>query len=116
MKVALRPPCAECPFLKSCVKGWLGADTPQQVWLQVHNENEFGYPCHMDAAKVTAEKGDLQDPNSTEQCAGALLHASKTFKNYTNPDRREGASRLAKMFPKLLNLILGFEFVEHHTI
>lgn len=122
-KLTLRPPCAECPFLKKALPGWLGDDTPQQVWAKVHGDNPFGYPCHMDVdkVKIVADGNDWdhdtwrEDPGSVEQCTGALLHASKTGKMYEDP-WREAARQAMGAMSRRINLtgILGIEFMTHH--
>lgn len=114
MKISLRPPCKECPFLKKSLPGWLGPDTPQNVWAKVHSDGPFGYPCHMDAEKVKADDGDLQDPDSVEQCVGAILHASKTCKMYEDKFKESARKALASAVGT--DSILGMEFVQHHTI
>lgn len=114
MKHVLRPPCRECPFLKKSAPGWLGPDKPETVWARVHGEADFGYPCHMDVEKVKAAGGDLTDEGSVEQCVGALLHAKKTCKRFSDPWREAAKEAIAAVIG--LAGILGFEFREHHTI
>lgn len=111
MKITLRPPCAECPFLKKSAPGWLGSDTPEAVWGQVHSDGQFGYPCHMDVDKIKGE-ADLTDPDSVEQCVGALVHASKTAKSYSDKWREAARGALAKLVPA--DAILGMDFMQHH--
>lgn len=116
MKIVLRAPCRECPFLKKAIKGWLGEDTPEQVWAKVHADTPFGYPCHMDVDEVSESRGEdetwREDPDSVEQCTGALLHAAKTSKSYS--DRFREAARQALKAIIGLDGILGMEFMKHH--
>jgi hypothetical protein len=118
MKFTLRPPCAECPFLKKSLPGWLGPDSPESVWAKVHSDDEFGYSCHMDVDKVAKVNEDADteswrfDPDGTEQCVGALLHAKKTAKSYSDKWREAAREVLSKLIP--LEGILGIEFMAHH--
>lgn len=116
MKIVLRPPCRECPFLKKSIPGWLGADKPEEVWAKVHSDGEFGYPCHMDVDAVAESDGDeecwREDPDSVEQCAGALIHAAMTGKFYS--DRFREAGRQALQLIIGVEGILGMDFMKHH--
>lgn len=110
MKIVMRPPCRECPFRRKALKGWLGPDSPREVWAKVHSDSPAGYPCHMDVAKASDE--DLTDPDSVEQCVGALVHAKKTCKQYSDKWRQAASDALAAIVPA--KGILGIEFMEHH--
>lgn len=113
MKISLRPPCRECPFLKKAIPGWLGSDTPEEVWAQVHTDGEFGYPCHMDVDRAALEPGyDNEDPGSVEQCVGAMLHAKKTAKQYSDPWRQAGVEAVSRVVG--VDGVMGFDFMEHH--
>lgn len=117
MKISLRPPCRECPFLKKSIPGWLGPDTAESVWAKVHGDNEFGYPCHMDVDKVADQTQDdeelwREDPDSVEQCVGALIHAKKTCKSYNDKFRDAARDVLAKLIG--VDAVLGMDFVKHH--
>lgn len=113
MKVTLRPPCRECPFLKKSLRGWLGPDTPEKVWAKVHSDGPYGYPCHMDTEQAIADGSDLMDPNSVEQCVGAILHAKKTGKRYS--DKFKEAAREALSAILGTDGVLGIEFIKHHA-
>ncbi len=120
MKIVLRPPCRECPFLKKSPSGWLGQDSPEEVYAKAHSDGEFGYPCHMDMDRLDKigsldnEYGEWrQDPDSVEQCVGALIHAKITAKCYGDKVREAAREILAKLFGT--SGILGIEFINHHS-
>jgi hypothetical protein len=68
----------------------------------------------MDVETAARNAADFDDPNSVEQCTGALLHASKCTKMYSDKWREAARQALAKLVS--LKNILGMDFVKHHNI
>lgn len=103
--------CKECPFRPTAMKGWLGPHTAEEVFKIVHGEG--GYACHMDTTKA-AKDGRAEDGvpsyDVVEHCAGAMMHANKTFKAYKSPEMAAHQDRVKKQ------KVLGFEFLKHHDI
>ncbi len=73
----LKSPCAECPFKKTALPGWLGPDTPAQVVAQVHSE--AGYGCHMNLEghgdKKPHDSYTVRFPNGDYVCVGKDLES-----------------------------------------
>ena len=105
MKDNLKEPCRECPFKKSSFKGWLGGLTAQETHDLVLDEANFA--CHM-----TRKKPDAQ----MSRCKGSqlfLIHHCKL------PKKNE-ALRIALQQTKKeghdIELYLGFDFLQHHSV
>lgn len=111
----VKPPCKECPFIKGCMKGWLGPDNADQVMQKVHSEQ--GYVCHMSIhQKPTIEGGGVDINKYGHQCIGAILHANQSCKSYRDPGLWQLQQDLRKEFgDKYEGKVLDFlEFREYH--
>lgn len=105
----LKSPCAECPFRKTAVPGWLGPDKPAEVIAQVHSEG--GYGCHMALEGRKDANREGRHPRETvEHCAGAMIHANVTHKRYRAPEMAAHQDRLAKCKVP----VMGWEFLPYH--
>lgn len=114
-KCTNRKPCAECPFRKTSMRGWLGPDKPQDVLFKVHTGEM--YYCHMDVA-VKVEQAELSgvelDPDTVEHCVGALMHANKSCKRFRNPTLAAAQDRLESQdHSQILDVR---EFSQHHDL
>lgn len=105
----LKSPCRECPFRKTSIPGWLGPDSPAEVIAQVHSEG--GYGCHM-LLEGRGDEDGVVPREEAEHCAGAMLHANLTHKQYRNKEMAEHQGRISKCKVK----VMGWEFLEHHGI
>lgn len=86
-----RRPCADCPWSRKSLNGWLGALTPEE-WVQVaHGETKID--CH-------TKKG--------AQCAGSAIYRSNVCKSPRDPKviRLEKNTSLVFASPS--------EFLAHH--
>lgn len=76
-----RRPCAECPFLRTSPKGWLGPHESSTEILQlVHYDGKF--PCHM-AVNAISKLQDCDTLTAVEvapHCAGSLAYRNNTLK------------------------------------
>jgi hypothetical protein len=111
MKFTKKVPCAECPFRKTAMRGWLGPDTAQEVMAKAHGEG--GYPCHMDMVGQPKYPDGTVNCTNVEQCAGAILHANASCKSYRDPDLRAMQDRLKGSECPILGRL---EFLAHHDI
>lgn len=109
------PPCKECPFIRGCVKGWLGPDTPEEVMEKVHSE--AGYVCHMSiAGKPQLPDGTIDVQKYGHQCIGALLHATISCKSYRDPVMNQHQRAVAERFLESLrdDVLDALEFRVYH--
>lgn len=111
MKFNKKAPCAECPFRKDAMAGWLGPDTPEEVLTKVHSEG--GYPCHMDMEGKPTNK-DGVDCTEVEQCAGAVLSANASCKTYRDPELWAMQLKLREGAPT--PILDQFQFLKHHKV
>lgn len=102
----LKTPCAECPWRKDSMKGWLGNSTSVE-FLQL-SESEARMPCHM---HVDYEKDNWRDQAaSAPQCAGRAIHFANRGKLAQNPE-------LIKMKPDFEKVFSNpQDFINHHHI
>lgn len=88
-----RLPCADCPFTRTALRGWLGSMSVE-VWLMAaHGESRID--CHA--------KTDMQ-------CAGAAIYRANMAKLCRSPD--------ALRLPPNRKLVFATpaEFSKHHKI
>lgn len=95
--------CGACPWRRTSIAGYLGADTPEGFLAT--SEAEVRMPCH-----VTV---DYEDPNWEEnqeyapQCAGRAAHFANRCKLPRNPALMRGVpDPNVFTFPQ--------EFLDHH--
>lgn len=93
-----KPPCGECPFKKTSMRGWLGAACNNPVEFLMSAFGEAGHPCHMD---------------NEEQCTGAIVSANMSCKKF----RPGPLADMQSMAPKKhSNILTAPEFIAHHTL
>lgn len=105
MTTTLKKPCAECPWLKTSAKGWLGASTPVEFVQQ--SEAEVQMPCHL---HVNYEDDNWREEAlKAPQCAGRAVHFANRCKRPQNP-------KLITM-PADRQNVFGNpqDFITHHT-
>src|SRR5579862_6948711 len=73
-----RKPCAECPFRRKSLPGWLGGLTPDEFrWLA---NSEARMPCHS-AAHGKGIGIDYRNPDpALPQCAGRAIYWANQLK------------------------------------
>lgn len=104
MQDNLKNPCAECPFRKTSLNGWLGGLTAKETHDLVLDEANFA--CHM-----TRKKPD----DKMSRCKGSqifLIHHCKMPRK-NEPLRK--ALQQTKNEKHNLDDYLGFDFIQHHT-
>lgn len=107
MKNNLTKPCAECPFRKDSIKGWLGGETAQSTFDMVRHEADFA--CHMTRHKKVEEMS---------RCRGFLLFSKKISKI---PKFNKELAKALEEIPfkeaiKETNILSLPEFIKHHTL
>lgn len=107
MKNNLKKPCAECPFKKDSIKGWLGGETAKSTFEMVTHECDFA--CHMTRHKKQEEMS---------RCRGFLMFSRKIGKmpKYNIPlanALKEIPFKEAMENESILELK---EFFTHHTL
>jgi hypothetical protein len=63
-----KKPCADCPWARASLSGWLNGESPDEWLARAHGEVKI--PCHL----VTA------------QCAGAAIYRANVCKRPRSPD------------------------------
>lgn len=106
----MRPPtgrqCYECPFVRKCLSGWLGAADVDQFILTALSEHEM--PCH---ARVDYEDESWEETlDDVPQCTGRAIFLSNTCKY----PRNKGIVRLPADHKTVFSNAV--EFVAHHKI
>jgi hypothetical protein len=94
----MKKPCKECPFRKDSFKGYLGGFTVEETLAVANSDQSF--ICHL----------ERENKNDKSECAGRLLYATKTCKQFRNPLLEEERKHLGRYTED----ILGFDFKEHH--
>lgn len=123
-------PCAECPFRKDAVRGWLGEDRdPQELVDKVLGRVDIGggvfigcepmnFDCHVSTAKVCEDlniHGTVppEHEHLVSHCVGALLLLKATCKL---PHDRVKAAMMNKVSSNVPMITTRDEFIAHHTI
>lgn len=91
-KTQHKKPCADCPFAKTALSGWLGANTIQEWMTMAHGESYID--CHC---------------TTNQQCAGAAIFRANVLNAY--------AIRALSLPADDGKLVFATteEFVTHHT-
>lgn len=104
MQDNLKSPCAECPFRKTSLNGWLGGLTAKETHDYVLDEADFA--CHMTRNK---------SKNKMSRCKGSQLflinHCKLPRKNMV----LQKALEQTKKEGHNTDDYLGFDFIKHHT-
>lgn len=87
-----RKPCADCPFARTALSGWLGDDTVEGWISSVHGEARI--ECHC---------------TTNQQCAGAAIYRANVHKQCRD------ASHLRLPANTKLVFASAAEFAEHHN-
>lgn len=93
MKFQHRKPCADCPFTKNALNGWLGANTLREWLAMIHGEAYID--CHC---------------TTNQQCAGAAIFRA----NLCKTPRHSRALRLEPDNGELV-FTTDNQFIAHHT-
>lgn len=105
MKKDRTKPCAECPFKRHSLPGYLGADNPEDFIVKTMADMEM--PCHMSV--------DYEDPaweeslDDAQQCAGSAIMFSNMCKRSRDPRRAKLPADRETVFSR------PEEFLAHHT-
>lgn len=124
-----RHPCAECPFRKDSLPGWLGEDTDPEklintvLGLVPIGEGQFigkdpeDFDCHVSTAAVLEAAGVEEitptlEP-SVSHCVGALLLLKARCKR---PFNRQKSAAMQEVSANVPMLGTREEFIEHHKL
>jgi hypothetical protein len=93
MKFQHRKPCADCPFAKTALNGWLGANTLREWIAMIHGEAMID--CHC---------------TTNRQCAGAAIFRANLIKTPRHPE-------ILQLPPDNGALVFATDeqFIAHHT-
>ena len=106
---ATKKPCAECPFRKKSIPGYLGPwPGPSELLDQAFSE--AGFICHKTIVRVDENHSFIFKGEKFRQCAGALICANKTSKIHRDPEMQKEQLRLGT--PS--DIMNGFEFLDRH--
>lgn len=114
MKLTRKKACAECPFKKGSIRGWLGPWTAQELLAQAHSEG--GFACHMsvnDLIEEGYEEGTTELQEDVHVCVGSLQHANRACKSFRPGNPLVDMARSVGKSNEILN---PREFMNHHTI
>ena len=108
MKTDLRKPCAECPFRKNHMPGWLGPWDAGDLIRHVHRDGKF--PCHRTI------KGNVPE-NQMQSCAGAAIHMNRAIKRSKDPDHAAHQEVLKDAPASIIESVFQWpqDFINHHT-
>lgn len=81
-----KAPCAECPFRRTSIRGWLGADHPEHFLEMTLKGADM--PCHMDIDYSDKEWQTTQEPDAP-MCVGALQFQNNWLSLSRNPEVAE---------------------------
>jgi len=104
MQDNLKSPCAECPFRKTALNGWLGGLTAQETSDLVLSEANFA--CHKTRHKANEKMS---------RCKGSQLFLINHCKLPKINMPLLKALQQTKTEGHNLNEYLGFDFIKHHT-
>lgn len=86
-KQTLREPCAQCPFRRTSLRGYVGGHSNvSEITNLVWNDRKF--PCHMDVTRIlekqhiadTGEELPIAVVDEAQHCAGALALLNNAYK------------------------------------
>jgi len=91
-KTQHRKPCADCPFARTAIPGWIGLRTPEEFTRDAHGEVYLD--CHC---------------TTNQQCAGAAIFRANVLKSCRDPRHL--------VLPKNTKLVFASsqEFQDHHN-
>ena len=94
--------CAECPFRRTSMRGYLGPwESPQELIQQAFSEG--GFACHMTV-------GDGSEPKKFKVCRGSLVSANRSAKTY----RDANLQRLQANTEDPGDIMGAIEFCNYH--
>lgn len=96
-------PCAQCPWRRESVPGFLGPATPEQ-WCEIAHSESPIY-CHM---TIHTGHADPDDPR-LRHCAGAAIFRANVNKTLRDPDVPQAEPDHVTVFT------WDDQFIEHHT-
>jgi hypothetical protein len=99
--------CAECPFRRTSLAGWLGDDRPDDVIGLLRTDRP--YHCHLDVAKAIAAKRPSSD---SAHCAGALQFMKSIAKL---PRSATGSAAVKAISVEPDCLTSAADFLAHHA-
>jgi hypothetical protein len=102
-------PCAECPWLRTSARGWLGASNAEEFY-RTSVTQEGHMPCHMDIDYTDKNWRETQLPEA-DLCAGNLIYYRNHLKNPRDPEVAEWV-RAVERSPHVFDWPV--EFMEHH--
>lgn len=83
-KLGRKTPCAECPWRRNSLRGWLGEDNPEDFY-RANITNEGAMPCHMQIDYEDPHWKETQLPDA-DLCAGSLIYFNNTNKRPRDPE------------------------------
>lgn len=90
-KLQHKKPCADCPFARTAINGWLGGNTPEEFLTVAHFDGRID--CHS---------------TTNQQCAGAAIYRANVCKQVIDPNILE------LEFNKEIVFATPTEFLNHH--
>lgn len=114
VKLCSDKPCAECPFSKQSMRGWLGDYTVDDLLMLYRFDVPF--PCHMTMKTATGISADAVtdaiQSGKMQLCRGYVEMMKKCYKM----PRREWLAEIVKNAETTVDSMTTQEFLEHHTV
>jgi hypothetical protein len=102
-------PCAQCPWRRTSLAGWLGNSTPQEFMFQA--ESDVRMPCHV---HVDYEREDWErQANTVPRCAGHAIFLRNRCKQPHEPGLRAFCATVERDTETVFQW--PQEFIEHHS-
>ena len=80
---ARKVPCAECPWRRVSVPGWLGPMTVAQWFAAVHSDEPIA--CHLTITSEFSGEPQVWEQPGVMQCAGAAQYRTNVCKSPRDP-------------------------------
>lgn len=109
-------PCNDCPFRRAAARGWLGAETDPQVFvdgaLADHCAPWAELPCHATIDYTDPRWRDTQYPDAA-LCAGAVIFCKNQGKMPRDLTRAANVRAVERDTATVF--ATPEEFIEHHS-
>jgi hypothetical protein len=102
-------PCAQCPWRRTSLAGWLGDSTPQEFMAQADSDTRM--PCHI---HIDYERDDWQEQvERGPRCAGHAIFLKNRCKLPYDPGLRAFVATVLQDPQTVFQW--PHEFIEHHS-
>jgi hypothetical protein len=108
MKPPTGTPCAECPWRRKSLPGWLGPHTAEEWVLGAHGD--FDIACHLTIPEGFDDEAEDADTSELLTCSGAAIYRANMCKSPRYVPREH-------KLPADTTTVFGYgEFLAHHVV